>query len=199
MKKYTLLLSSLLTVASLSAVSGQAFAAVAPGGQSGTSKVTAELTAPADDKGSLKLTAVPVLDFGKKEITDQALTMDQIADGTVSVSDSRGTGAGYAVDVALTTPFTFEKHILAGSTLTLKNADGSSQNGDNNSVLDTKSAILTATSPAPSENIITAAQDQGLGNWNYKISGSTLKVLSGAYVGKYEGELTWTLKTSPNA
>lgn len=41
MKKYTLLLSSLLTVASLSAVSGQAFAAVATDGQSGTSKVTA--------------------------------------------------------------------------------------------------------------------------------------------------------------
>lgn len=118
MKKYTLLLSSLLTVASLSAVSGQAFAAVATDGQSGTSKVTATLTAPADDKGSLKLTAVPDLDFGTKEITDQALTMDQTADGTVSVSDSRGTGAGYTVDVALTTPFTSGTHTLAGSTLT---------------------------------------------------------------------------------
>lgn len=118
MKKYTLLLSSLLTVTSLTAISGQAFAAVAADGQSGTSKVTASLTAPSDDKGSLKLTAVPDLDFGTKEITDQALTMDQTADGIVSVSDSRGTGAGYTVDVALTTPFTSGSHTLVGSTLT---------------------------------------------------------------------------------
>lgn len=191
MKKYTLLLSSLLTVASLSAVSGQAFAAVATDGQSGTSKVTATLT-----EGSLKLTAVPDLDFGTKEITDQALTMDQTADGTVSVSDSRGTGAGYTVDVALTTPFTSGTHTLAGSTLTLKNANGTSQNNDGKTVSDTKDAVLTDTS---AKNIITAAKDQGMGNWDYNISKSTLNVLSGAYAGKYEGELTWTLKASPNA
>ncbi|AZP97198.1 hypothetical protein CYK59_09695 [Latilactobacillus curvatus] len=196
MKKYTLLLSSLLTVASLSAVSGQVFAAVATDGQSGTSKVTATLTAPADDKGSLKLTAVPDLDFGTKEITDQALTMDQTADGTVSVSDSRGTGAGYTVDVALTTPFTSGAHTLAGSTLTLKNANGTSQNNDGKTVSDTKDAVLTDTA---AKNIITAGKDQGMGNWNYNISKSTLNVLSGAYAGKYEGQLTWTLKASPNA
>lgn len=195
MKKYTLLLSSLLTVASLSAVSGQAFAADATPETPATSdaklasQVDATLT-----PGSLELKSVPNLNFGKEKITDQALKI-QIDGGKVTVSDSRGSGAGYTVDVALTT-FTSGTHTLAGSTLTLKNANGISQNNDGKTVSDTKDAVLTDTS---AKNIITAAKDQGMGIWDYTISKSTLDVPLGAYAGTYAGTLTWTLTSGITA
>ncbi|AUX12715.1 hypothetical protein C0213_09980 [Latilactobacillus sakei] len=204
MKMSTLLLSGLVTVAGAAMISGQTvFAADAPqnaiasDGQTGTSVVKAQLTAPKDVTGNVKLTAVPDLDFGTKEITTSVLDLAQTADGVVSVADARGTGAGYTVDVALTTPFTdASNHTLESSTLTLKNASGISADNAAHTVADTKSVDLTNDS---AKNIITAGKDQGLGNWNYKISGSNLHVLAGAYAGDYTGQLTWTLTATPKA
>lgn len=198
MKKYTLLLSSLLTVASLSAISGQVFAADATADTSikGTSDVTAELTG-----GSLELTSVPkALNFGKENITDQAFTMGQVGTGTVSVSDLRGTGAGYTVNVALTTQFTStststsDTHKLDGPTLKLVNAGGAAK--QNNSNTTTGITVKVGTNNAA---IIKADTGQGMGIWDYSISGSKLGVPSGAYAGAYTGTLTWTLTSGITA
>lgn len=166
MKISTLLLSGLVTVAGAAMISGQtAFAADAPkneiatDGQKGTSVVKAKLTG----SDTVKLTAVPDLDFGTKEITASVLDLG---------------------------------HTLENSTLTLKNASGISTDNAAHTVADTKSVDLTNDS---AKNIITAGKDQGLGNWNYKISGSNLHVLAGAYAGDYTGQLTWTLTATPKA
>lgn len=197
MKTTTLLLSGMIALSSVVAVAGQTHAAVATDGQSGTSKVTATLTSSTDpaDK-TVKLTAVPDLDFGTKEITAAAIDMPQTTDGTVSVSDARGTGAGYTVDVALTTPFTdTASHVLTGSTLSVINAGGKSVENASNTNAGT-TATLTDTA---AQNIVTAKTGEGLGNWNYTIKGSNLNVLPGAYAGSYEGQLTWTLTATPKA
>ncbi|WP_162100889.1 WxL domain-containing protein [Latilactobacillus sakei] len=195
MKISTLLLSGLVTVAGAAMISGQtAFAADAPKNEIATDgqKVTSVVKAKLTGSDTVKLTAVPDLDFGTKEITASVLDLGQTADGTVSVAD-----AGYTVDVALTTPFTdASSHILENSTLTLKNASGISTDNAAHTVADTKSVDLTNDS---AKNIITAGKDQGLGNWNYKISGSNLHVLAGAYAGDYTGQLTWTLTATPKA
>lgn len=200
MKISTLLLSGLVTVAGAAMISGQtAFAADAPKNEIATDgqKVTSVVKAKLTGSDTVKLTAVPDLDFGTKEITASVLDLGQTADGTVSVADARGAGAGYTVDVALTTPFTdASSHTLENSTLTLKNASGISTDNAAHTVADTKSVDLTNDS---AKNIITAGKDQGLGNWNYKISGLNLHVLAGAYAGDYTGQLTWTLTATPKA
>lgn len=149
--------------------------------------------------GSLELTDVPKpLDFGTGNITDQAFTMSQGESSTVSVSDLRGTGAGYTVNVALTTPFTSTstsaKHTLDGSTLKLVNAGGATKQNNSNTTTG-----MTADVSTTNTAIIKADTGQGMGIWNYSISGSTLSVPSGAYAGAYTGILTWTLTSGITA
>lgn len=199
MKVATILMGSLVTAASLAVLAGGS-ASAATSTQVGTSNVTANLTAPAKpDDQTLTLNKVPDLDFGTKEITASALDLAQTtkaADSKVSVSDSRGTGAGYTVTVALSGAFKdASSHTLAGSTLTLNNTDAMST--DSGATLaNNTSATLGDTS---AQTIITAAKDQGLGNWNYTINNSNLRVLPGMYAGAYKGQLTWTLAATPKA
>lgn len=198
MKKTTLLLSGLLTIAGVTAIAGQSQAAVADGGQSGTSKVTATLTSPTDpaDK-TVKLTAVPDVTFPTTEITNSFLNMVQDNSGNVSVSDSRGTGAGYTVGVKLSTPFAATddaSHKLTGSVLTLNNVGGTSADDTTKT-----NAGQAAIANDAGNTIVTAKPTEGLGNWNYNIAKSTLDVPAGAYAGAYVGELTWTLTATPEA
>ncbi|GAK30886.1 hypothetical protein WOSG25_060040 [Weissella oryzae SG25] len=199
MKIATILTGSLVVSTSFAILaSGSVFAATST--QVGTSNVSASLTAPKQPEDqTLTLNKVPDLDFGTKEITASALDLAQttkVGDSKVAVSDSRGTGAGYTVTVALTGAFKdASSHTLAGSTLTLNNVDAMSADSGAD-IANKTSATLTDSS---AQTIITAAKDQGLGNWNYTISGSNLHVLPGMYAGNYKGQLTWTLASTPKA
>ncbi|WP_436667641.1 WxL domain-containing protein [Latilactobacillus sakei] len=195
MKKTTLLLSALLMTAGMVATAGQTQAATDPATESKTSAITAELT-----QGTISLVKVPnLLDFGQTVVPIHATDMAQGTKGSVvEVSDSRGTGAGYKVDVALSKQFTSGTHELTGSTLTVKNAGGTSVDSGS-SVADGKTKDVTLKGAGTTGEIITAAKDSGLGTWDYSIADSNLNVLPGMYAGAYTGELTWTLTAGPNA
>lgn len=195
MKKTTLLLSALLMTAGMVATAGQTQAATDPATESKTSAITTELTA-----GTISLVEVPKLvDFNQTIVPTQPTDLGQTTKGSiVKVSDSRGTGAGYKVDVALSKQFTSGTHELTGSTLTVKNAGGTSVDSGS-SVADGKTKEVALKGAGTTGEIITAAKDSGLGTWDYNIADSNLNVLPGMYAGAYTGELTWTLTAGPNA
>lgn len=196
MKKTTVLLSTLLMTAGMVATVGQAYAATTP--EAKTSVTTAELTG-----GTISLVSVPNLDFGTTAVPTSLETMKLTntdpKDSTVTVSDSRGTGAGYTVDVAMSKQFTStESHELTGSTLAMNNDYGTSSDSGSEVKID-KGGHADLSGKGSTDKIINAATDEGLGTWNYQITRTGLRVLPGMYAGAYTGELTWTLTATEKA
>ena len=156
---------------------------------------------PTGNTGDLRIDYMSKIDFGKQTISGktETYTAEKPALTTeVQVSDLRGTGAGWNLQVSYDTEkpgFTSEDKTLSGAELTLPS-------GTAKSVADNK-----ATPPATSEvvvndaaqNIMTAAANTGLGTWADEMDTAnvSLKVPSGNLVGDYTATLVWTLSDAP--
>ncbi|EGO5016480.1 WxL domain-containing protein [Enterococcus faecalis] len=183
MKKSNLLVSSLVLCASTLLVAAPVFADTTDG--------TVELIQGGGTNGPLTLEQAPSFDFGSQQISTSLETYQ--ADGTLplSISDLRGTGAGWNVTAKIT-DFTDGSNILKGANFTLPDVVPTSQG--NGAAPD--NGVQTTLNNA--DQMILNAQDKtGLGQWDAQYNQAELAVPSGNYAGSYSATIEWTLIDQP--
>lgn len=151
--------------------------------------------------GPLTLDAASNFNFGSIKLGEGDGVYTAIKDDKsvlgIQVTDSRGTGAGWNVDVSMT-DFTGQgTNILKGATLTIPNGSVNTTSADKVKAPITKEVKLNA-SPI---SIFTATKDNGMGTWTDLFEGKdkkvTLNVPEGNYVDKYTAKITWSLQNAP--
>lgn len=183
MKKINVLVSSIALCATTILLAAPVFASTTDG--------TVELTEGGGTNGPLALDQAPSFDFGSQQISTSLQTY--MADGTLplTVSDLRGTGAGWNV-MAKMTEFTDGSNTLKGAAFTLPDVVPTSQG--NGSAPD--NGVQTTLNSA--DQMILNAQDKtGLGQWDAQYNQAELAVPSGNYAGSYSATIEWTLIDQP--
>ena len=206
---------SKITTASLVALTGLSLASTsAYAAEVGTQKTQADFelkageggTGPVDPidppmKGPLTLDAASNFNFGSIKLGEgdgiyTAIKEDNSVLG-IQVTDSRGTGAGWNVDVSMTDFKGQGINILKGATLTIPNGSVNTTSADKVKAPVTKEVKLNA-SPI---SIFTATKDNGMGTWTNLFEGKdkkvTLNVPEGNYVDQYTAKITWSLQNAP--
>lgn len=206
---------SKITTASLVALTGLSLASTsAYAAEVGTQKTQADFelkageggTGPVDPieppmKGPLTLDAASNFNFGSIKLGEgdgiyTAIKEDNSVLG-IQVTDSRGTGAGWNVDVSMTDFKGQGTNILKGATLTIPNGSVNTTSADKVKAPVTKEVKLNA-SPI---SIFTATKDNGMGTWTNLFEGKdkkvTLNVPEGNYVDQYTAKITWSLQNAP--
>lgn len=166
----------------------------------GSTDATLNLTA---GTSGLAITAAPNFNFGKSEISSVATTLTSsgtASDGTAvaaQVSDARGTGDGWNLQVSLGSPFKLSAseggHLLDGAILKLG----------------TRTATSTGTGQAPgtlvneltvndaAQSTVKADVGQGMGTWSMPYTDATLTIPAGNYLGAYTATINWSLTDAP--
>lgn len=156
---------------------------------------------PTGNTGDLRIDYMSKIDFRKQTISGktETYTAQKPALTTeVQVSDLRGTGAGWNLQVnydAEKPGFTSEDKTLSGAELTLPVGTPETVE-DNSSAAPTTSKVVVNND---AQNIMSAAANTGLGTWADEMEPGnvTLKVPSGNLVGDYTATLVWTLSDAP--
>ena len=156
---------------------------------------------PTGNTGDLRIDYMSKIDFGKQTISGktETYTAEKPALTTeVQVSDLRGTGAGWNLQVSYDTEkpgFTSEDKTLNGAELTLP--VGTPETAEDNSSAAPATSKVVVNNDA--QNIMSAAANTGLGTWADEMEPGnvTLKVPSGNLVGDYTATLVWTLSDAP--
>lgn len=209
---------SKITTASLVALTGLSLASTsAYAAEVGTQKTQADFelkageggTGPVDPiapieppmMGPLTLDAASNFNFGSIKLGEgdgiyTAIKEDNSVLG-IQVTDSRGTGAGWNVDVSMTDFKGQGTNILKGATLIIPNGSVNTTSADKVKAPVTKEVKLNA-SPI---SIFTATKDNGMGTWTNLFEGKdkkvTLNVPEGNYVDQYTAKITWSLQNAP--
>lgn len=195
---YTKLFSTVLTAAVLTVVPATpliANAAQTPN----TTSTTATVGLKAGTNGSegpLSFKSAPNIAFAS-DITLNGASQTvsaQTVDAPVSVSDLRGTGAGWDVSVTRTAFQTADGSHTLNGVLTLP--AGTASATANDSKAPTTNQVVVNDQAASVES---AATGSGLGSWDDTLDakGVTLQIPNGAYAGAYTSTLTWTLADAP--
>jgi len=165
-------------------------------GTTGTSDGTVSFTG-----GDLTMaTNSGTLDFGSGNKISNADSVFNVADTAtapiITITDLRGTGAGWNLTVKQSNQFTnTENNTLDGASINLNG-----ELGDSSSKVVTSGVALdpdNGVNPA----VATAAKDTGLGTTYINYSGSTLHVPSSSPVratSAYQTTLTWNLGSTPD-
>ena len=142
--------------------------------------------------------AVPSFDFGTQDITTDNKTYNAVTAGTLTVSDLRGTGAGWNVTVTQQAQLkTAANDELTGAVLKLTNATTS------NSYNETVNFTAADLTPGTASRVFDAPVNNGNGTSRLKfadassdaqleVPGSTVKKAAA-----YTAILEWTLTDSP--
>lgn len=152
-----------------------------------------------DQKGPLSLDFVSPLDFGESEITTGTQTLK--AQGTnklgLQVTDIRGTGAGWKVDVALS-KFQGSTNTIKGAVLTLPVGTLATENEAGIAIAAPIATTVALSPEGASGTVLSATKDNGLGTWfsEFNKETTTLKIPSGNYADVYSATLTWTLSNA---
>lgn len=157
-----------------------------------------------DQEGPLSLDYVSPLNFGETEITTTTQTLTAITAVNehfgLQVTDTRGTGEGWKVDVGLS-DFTGKNKVtnkikgaeltLPVGTLTTGNAAGITEAAPVSSTVSLIPAGATGT-------IFAATTDKGMGTWfsEFDKAVTTLKIPAGNLADEYTATLTWTLTSA---
>lgn len=151
----------------------------------------------------LSIVAAPNFNFGtaKTAGTETILTASGTATDGVAmpaqVSDARGIGQGWQLQVAMPTPFTTSvaegSHVLNGAVLKL-NASQVTSTGSGQKPGTLVNSLEINNS---SQTSVTAAANQGMGSWNIEYTNAVLTVPSGNYNGSYASTLEWSLIDAP--
>lgn len=173
----------------ISAMSSNAFADTA-----GTANSTATITFTA---GELTLVAAPSFDFGSQSIPSGTTSYPATTNtGKLSVSDLRGSGAGWSVTASLAT-FQNSGNTLAGSTLALSSSATAAETGTLSSAPVVSSSI-TLTSDGTVVAIENAATNTGKGVWDTTWGTAELTVYAGtAKTGANTSQIDWFLSDTP--
>lgn len=190
------------------------------GTKSATSKSNITLTASGDDSdpvapivpddpsnptgqtGPLTIDNASTLNFGTQEISSkEEVYTTTTVNPNVQVSDHRGTGAGWTLQVSLSKFTTSANKELKGAVLTLP-AGEMKTTDDNVSAPATASVVtLNADGTATNATVMSAAANQGMGTWadSFDQSGVKLTVPAGNLAGAYSSTLTWSLVDAPQS
>jgi hypothetical protein len=155
------------------------------------------------DGGELSLAQVTTFDFGTQDISSS--TADHTAtsvDNDIQVSDLRGNGKGWDLNVSLSDfVHATNSKKLNGAYVTLSGTQVAGVNGTiGTAPTSTSTESLKIDADGSELPIFVAATDAGMGVWGIttELTDATLTVLTGtAYAGAYEANLTWTLQTTP--
>ncbi|MBC1577885.1 WxL domain-containing protein [Listeria seeligeri] len=164
-----------------------------------------------DDTNPLKIAYVSTLDFGTQAISSEnkvytanKVTLTNQLDSTttkeinpaVTISDGRGTGAGWKLQVKQNSAFTnASSDTLEGAQLTLEKS-GIYSNQSNTSVAPTGVASVDVNTS--NANVLTAAANTGQGVWQEEMVGKLAVAGNTAKEGTYSTTLTWTLTDTPS-
>lgn len=151
----------------------------------------------------LSIVAAPNFNFGEAKIAgiETVLTASgTAADGVAmpaQISDVRGTGQGWHLQVAMPKPFITSvadgNHVLNGAVLKLNASQVTSTgSGQKPGTLVNSLAINDS-----SQTSVIAAANQGMGSWNIEYTNAVLTVPSGNYNGAYTSTLEWSLIDAP--
>jgi len=143
--------------------------------------------------GALRIDWVTPFEFGSHELSSgtQIYTLERNENPFVQVSDFRGTGQGWVLQVKASEFINDENKVLKGAELSLP-AGTVSPYGENQSIKPESKAVVLSNELA---EIMVATQDGGMGTWanEFDKESVTLTVPSGNYAGDYQAEITWTL------
>ncbi|MBF2595393.1 WxL domain-containing protein [Listeria welshimeri] len=164
-----------------------------------------------DDTNPLKIAYVSTLDFGTQAISSEnkvytanKVTLTNQLDSTttkeinpaVTISDGRGTGAGWKLQVKQNSAFTnASSDTLEGAQLTLEKS-GIYSNQSNTSVAPTGVASVDVNTS--NANVLTSAANTGQGVWQEEMVGKLAVAGNTAKEGTYSTTLTWTLTDTPS-
>lgn len=152
--------------------------------------------------GELTIDNVSPFVFGTQKLTGKKATFySTTTDGNVQVTDKRGTGVGWTVQVR-SSDFVDSQNatnILKGAQVNIPVGTISSDT-DNSSTAPTASAVALNTTDT---TIFNAAAQSGLGSWVDKFDGTTneskvsIEIPAGSMKGSYVSTITWTLSDAP--
>ncbi|HFD0793059.1 TPA: WxL domain-containing protein [Enterococcus faecium] len=147
--------------------------------------------------GDLTLDAVPSFDFGKQNITTNTQTYNAQSESIATVSDLRGTAAGWNLTVKQDTQLkTTENDVLVGAQLQL--SDGSLETTGNDTATVSNGVLVPE---GAALKVLDAESGKGTGTFSAKwaTTGATLEVpgSSTKLAKQYTADLTWTLTDAP--
>jgi len=150
--------------------------------------------------GGLSLGTIPNLSF-EGEIGEGVYSLEDNSNLNVQVSDFRGNGAGWQLQVAMSeltyddngTPRTLEgaELIFLGSGVPIGTDNYASESPAGVSNVE----IVPGGAARP---VMTAANNSGMGTWGQEFNDVTLKVPNDSFIGDYTGILTWTFGDAPS-
>ncbi|WP_207696039.1 hypothetical protein DOK67_0000597 [Enterococcus sp. DIV0212c] len=149
--------------------------------------------------GNLTIDMITNLDFGTFKLTSKETTVTPNKDKTknpmTQVTDKRGTGAGWTLDVAMSEFKSKDKKTLKGAKLTIPKGELKTNNVDK--AFAPENFEVSVNDEA--QTIMTAAKDKGLGTWanSYSKEETKLTIPAGNFAGEYGSTLTWTLSNAP--
>lgn len=152
--------------------------------------------------GELTIDNVSPFIFGTQKITgSKAVFYSTTTDGNVQVTDKRGTGAGWILQVRSTDFIDSENTLntLKGAELTIPAGTVSSDNGNSSEKPITSQVALNATDAT----IFKAESQAGLGSWINRFDGVEnkskvmIEIPAGSMKGSYVSTITWTLSDAP--
>lgn len=146
------------------------------------------------EPGNLEITQIVVGDFADRQITGQNQTTVAGLDG-YSVTDFRGTGAGWQV-TAQASPFVSgdDDLVLGSLTMTKPVVAANGTTSGLPTVVDQATFTLDAVSPV---RIASAAVDSGMGKYDFGETDLALSLPADVYAGTYTSTLTFTAATAP--
>lgn len=150
-------------------------------------------------KGNLTIDNVSNLDFGSFKLSSDSMTLTANKDKTVNpsaqVTDKRGTGAGWNLQVEISDFESSDNHVLKGAQLTLPKGEIKTNNVDNTLAPEVFS-LKVNNEP---QTVMSASKDKGLGTWadSFNKEQTELMIPAGNFVGEYAATLTWTLSNAP--
>lgn len=149
--------------------------------------------------GPLTIDMVTNLDFGTFKLTSGAVTVtankDKKKNPMAQVTDKRGTGAGWTLDVAISDFQSTDSHVLKGAELSIPKGELKSNVLDQTIAPETFALVVNK----DPQTIMAATKDKGLGTWanSYEKTQTNLTIPAGNYVGEYGATMTWTLSNAP--
>lgn len=160
------------------------------------------------NKGPLTIDAISALEFGsfelsgKTEVYSVTNQVDGIKTKKVQVTDRRGTGSGWDLQVKSSefADKTDDKKILKGATLSFPQGRMDKTEG-NTSAEPLVSEITLLTGNAQADSFMKAEAGAGIGSWMNVMDSSEVKITvpAGNLAGDYSATLEWSLISVPTA
>lgn len=149
--------------------------------------------------GNLTIDKVSNLDFGSFKLSSESIVVtanqDKETNPSAQVTDKRGTGAGWDLQVEVSDFKSEDSHTIKGAQLSLPKGELKTNNVDNTAAPENY-ALEVNNQP---QTLMSAEIDKGMGSWANVFDKTQTKLMipAGNYAGEYGATLTWTLTNAP--